>query len=327
MSRGGLLLCAVCASLVVMTVRPTVAGQGRGQTTRPAFDGLWNSATATPLERPASLRDKAFFTPEEAAAWESRVAQANAERPIDRSAPSTDTGTYNTFFREFGSQVVKTRRTSIVVDPPDGRIPPLTPAAAARRRERLGLMRALANPEDAGLQDRCLAMVTAGPPMLPYSYNSNYQFMLTERALVIHVEMIHDARVIRLDGSPHVSASIRRWLGDSIGHFEGATLVVDTTNFDDERGFYGDAGGNFSFDRNLHLVERFSLLDASTMLYQFEIDDPTTYARPWKGEVTLSRTTGPIYEYACHEGNYSLPNMLRGYRVTEQQSAQPSSPR
>ena len=322
MSRARMLTCAVCASLVVMTM-PAMSGQSRGPA-RPNFDGLWNSATATPLERPAALRDKPFFTPEEAAAWEKQVARANEEPPADAPTRNTGTGTYNTFFREFGTQTVRTRRTSIVIDPPDGRIPPLTPAAAAVKQRRIAAMRALGNAEDAGLQDQCLAMVTAGPPMLPYSYNSNYQFMMTDRALVIHIEMIHDVRVVRLDGSPHISPTIRRWLGDSIGHWDGSTLVVDTTNFNDANGFYGDAGGNFGWDRNLHVVERFSLLDAKTMLYQFDIDDPTAFTKPWKGELTLSRTEGPIYEYACHEGNYSLPNMMRGYRVTEQQAATPS---
>lgn len=321
MSRAAVLAGAVCASLVVLT-GDLVAGQARGAASRPRFDGLWNSATATPLERPASLRDKPFFTPEEAAAWERQAAKANEEPPDDVSTRSAGTGTYNAFFREFGTQTVRTRRTSIVIDPPDGRIPPLTAGAADIRRRRLAGMRALGSAEDAGLQDQCLAMVTAGPPMLPYSYNSNYQFMLTDRALVVHVEMIHDARIIRLDGSPHISSTIRRWLGDSIGHWDGATLVVDTTNFNDGHGYYGEAGGNFGWDTNLHVVERFRLLDANTMLYQFDIDDPTAYTRSWKGELTLSRTPGPIYEYACHEGNYALPNMLRGYRASEQQAGQ-----
>ena len=147
------------------------------------------------------------------------------------------------------------------------------------------------NPEDLGLQDQCLAFLTAGPPMLPYSYNSNYQIVQTNDAVVVHAEMIHDARIIHLDGRPHLPPSIRLWLGDSIGRWEGNTLVVDTTNFNDGGGFYGDAGGNFGWDRNLHLVERFSLFDADTLLYQFEIDNPTAFTRPWKGELTMTRAT------------------------------------
>jgi len=282
----------------------------------PDLDGIWNSATATPLERPLQLKDKAFFTPEEAAVWERQVAENNQERPPQVSK-SAGTGTYNTFFREFGARTVKTLRTSIVTDPPDGRIPALTPEAAGAKRRRLDAMRNPANPEDTGLQDQCLAFVTAGPPMLPYSYNSNYQIVQTKDAVVVHAEMIHDTRIIHLDRRSHLPPATRLWVGDSVGRWEGATLMVDTTNFNDGGGFYGDAGGNFGWDRNLHLVERLSLLDADTLLYQFEIDDPTAFTRPWKGELTMARSSGPIYEYACHEANYSLPNMLGGYRARE----------
>ncbi len=274
-----------------------------------AFEGVWNSATATPLERPRELKDKAFFTPQEAAAWERASAQANAE-PAD-AAPRRGTGTYNTFYREFGTRVGKTLRTSIVIDPPDGRIPPLTPAAAAIKRRHADAQRDPQAAEEMGLQDQCLAFETAGPPMLPYSYNSNYQFVVTRNAVVIHAEMNHDARIVHVDGRRHLTASIRLWMGDSIGRWDGETLVVDTTNFNDAGGFYGDAGGNFGWDRDLHLVERFRLLDAQTLLYQFDVDDPTAFTRPWSGELTMTRSVGHIYEYACHEANYSLANMLR----------------
>ena len=281
------------------------------------FDGIWNSATATPLERPVALKDKPFFTPEEAAAWERQVAERNEEPPPEAVTRNTGTGTYNTFYREFGARVVKTRRTSIITEPSDGRIPALTPAAAEVKRSRVEAMKNAASAQDTGLQDQCLAFLTAGPPMLPYSYNSNYQMMQTKDAFVVHAEMIHDARIIRMDGRPHLPPEIRRWMGDSIGRWEGNTLVVDTTNFNDAGGFYGEAGGNFGWDRNLHLVERFSLLDADTLLYRFEIDNPTAFTQPWKGELTMTRSPGPIYEYACHEANYAMTNMLRGYRASE----------
>ena len=318
---SGRRLCLLLVLVTLNLVQLLASGQGVSPVARPNFDGIWNSATATPLERPSQLKDKAFFTPDEAAAWERRVAESNQEPSSDAAATSTGTGTYNTFFREFGTRTTKTLRTSIITEPADGRLPALTPVAAEAKRRRIEAMRALESAQDAGLQDQCLAFVTAGPPMLPYSYNSNYQFVQTEHAVVVHAEMMHDARVIRVDGSPHVSSTVRRWLGDSIGHWEGTTLVVDTTNFNDANGFYGDAGGNFGWDRNLHTIERFSLLDNDTLLYRFEIDDPTAFIAPWKGELTMSRTTGPIYEYACHEGNYALPNMLSGYRVTERQEA------
>jgi hypothetical protein len=299
-----------------------VAGQRANRDAHPGFDGIWNSATATPLERPRPLKDKPFFTPEEAAEWERQVAENNAERPPQPAAKNT--GTYNTVYREFGSRTVKTLRTSIVTDPPDGRIPALTPAAAELKRLRGEAQRNPAGAEETGLQDQCLAFATAGPPMLPYSYNSNYQIMQTRDAVVVHAEMIHDARIIHLDGRAHLPPGIRRWMGDSVGRWDGNTLVVDTTNFNDGGGFYGDAGGNFGWDRNLHVIERFRLLDAETLLYQFEIDDPTAFTRPWTGELTMARSPGRIYEYACHEANYSLVNMLRGYRAAERPPANPA---
>ena len=302
--------------LAMLAAIPTlVLSQSARRGDRNGLEGIWNSATATPLERPTQLKDKPFFTPQEADAWERQVAQNNEERPSQPNARNV--GTYNTFFREFGSRTVKTLRTAIVTDPPDGRIPALTPAAAEIKRRRVEAQRSPAGAEDTGLQDRCLAFTTAGPPMLPYSYNSNYQIVVARDAVVVHVEMIHDARVIHMDGRPHLPPAIRRWMGDSIGRWEGDTLVVDTTNFNDSVGFYGDAGGNFGWDRNLHIVERFSLFDADTLLYQFEIDNPTAFTRPWKGELTMTRSAERMFEYACHEANYSLTNMLRGYRATE----------
>jgi hypothetical protein len=296
-----------------------ISGQSATRDRHAGFAGIWNSATATPLERPRQLKDKPFFTPEEAAAWERQVAENNEERPPQPAATSTGTGTYNTVYREFGARTVKTRRTSIITDPPDGRIPALTPEAAEIKRRRVEAQKIPESAEDTGLQDQCLAFATAGPPMLPYSYNSNYQIVVAKDAVVVHAEMIHDARIIHLDGRPHLPPAIRRWMGDSLGRWDGSTLVVDTTNFNDAGGFYGDAGGNFGWDRNLHIVERLSLLDADTLLYRFEIDDPTAFTQPWKGEQTLARSAGPIYEYACHEANYSLVNMLRGYRAAERQ--------
>ena len=302
---------------VLTTVPWLVAGQRSGGDGHPDFEGTWNSATATPLERPAELKNKPFFTPEEAAKWEQQFIQRNEEPPPQAAAKQSGTGTYNTFFREFGTRTVKTLRTSVITEPADGRIPDLTPAAAEVKRRRLEGLKKFENPEDLGLQDQCLAFLTAGPPMLPYSYNSNYQIVQTRDAVLIHVEMIHDARIIQLDGRPHLSPRIRLAMGDSIGRWDGDTLVIDTTNFDDGGGFYGDAGGNFGWDRSLHLIERLRLFDADTLLYQFAIDNPTAFTRPWQGELTMARSDGRIYEFACHEANYSLTNMLRGYRAAE----------
>jgi len=147
--------------------------------------------------------------------------------------------------------------------------------------------------------------------MIPYRYNSNYQIVQTGDAVVVQAEMIHEARIIRLDRSSHLPSNVRQWLGDSVGHWEGATLVVETTNFNDAGGFYGDAGGMYGWDRNMQVVERFSLLDANTILYRFEVEDPTTYTQPWKGELTMNRVSIPPFEYACAEGNQDLRNILK----------------
>ena len=311
--RRMLFLYSLTAALIVA---PTlVLGQRASAIRRPNLEGFWNSATATPLERPRELKDTPFFTPAEAAQWERQFVARN-EDPAPGTA-TRGTGTYNAFFREFGTRVVKTLRTSIITDPPDGRVPALTAIAAEVKRRRLEVLRKFENPEDLGLQDQCLQFLTAGPPMLPYSYNSNYQIVQTRDAILIYAEMIHDARIIPVNGRPHLPATMRLAMGDSVGRWEGNTLVVDTTNFNDDGGFYGDAGGNFGWDRHLHVVERFSLFDADTLLYRFEIDNPTAFTQPWKGELTMARATGTIYEYACHEANYSLANMLSGFRAAE----------
>lgn len=283
----------------------------------PNFEGIWNSASATPLERPARLKDKPFFTPEEAAQWERQSAARNEDPP--ETKPGTF-ASYNNLFYEHGGKLPSSRRTSIITDPPDGRIPALTPAAAQAKAQRIESLKHPRASTDLGLQDQCIVFSSA-VPMLPYIYNSNYQIIQAGREIMINVEMIHDSRVIRLDRQSHLPSSIQLWLGDSVGHWEGNTLVVDTTNFKDGGGYFGDAGGMYASDRNLHVIEQFSLLDADTMLYRFEIDDPTVYTRPWKGELTLARSSGRIFEYACHEGNYALGDVMRGARKQESEEA------
>ena len=289
------------------------AGAQTAPAKHPDFTGIWNSSTATPVERPVALGDKAFYTPAEAAEFEKRAASRN----VDNIRPG-DVGTYNVAWREFGTHPVKTLRTSIVTDPPDGRLPALTPAAAKAKAAKQAGIKHPNGAEDTGLQDQCLLFSPSAPPMMPYSYNSNYQFLLTPDALVIESEFNHETRVIALNGRKHPPANVRFWLGDSVGHWEGDTLVVDSTNFNDQNGFYGDAGGVYGWDRNLHVVERFSLMDAETILYRFEIDDATAYTKPWKGELTMSRSTEPIYEFACHEGNSrSLEGIFSATRAEE----------
>jgi hypothetical protein len=308
MSRQELVVALIAVSFV-----RSAAAQSPAADRHPDFEGIWNSATATPLERPAQLKDKEFFTPEEAADWERRAANRRQD-PKPEVAPKTF-ASYNALFYENGIKLLKTLRTSIITDPPDGRIPPLMPAADAEMSRRLELLGHPRSATDLGLQDQCIVFPTAAAPMLPYIYNSNYQIVQTGREVMINVEMIHDTRIIRLDRQSHVSPSVRLWLGDSVGHWEGNTLVVDTTNFKDGGGYFGDAGGMFGSDRNLHVVETFSLLDGNTIQYRFEVDDPSAYARHWKGELIWTRSAGPIFEYACHEGNYALPDLLNGARL------------
>ena len=295
---------------VLFTSPAAAAPPAASASSRPNFDGIWNSATATPLERPAQFKDKAFFSPQEAADWERRAATRNEDPKPD--APVRGFISYNATFYEHGTTLSPTLRTSIVTDPADGRIPALTPAAAAEKNLRLDMLNHPRSATDLGLQDQCLVFPTAVAPMRPYIYNSNYQIIQTANEVMINVEMAHDTRVIHLDRQSHLPSDVQLWLGDSVGHWQDSTLVVDTTNFKDGNGFFGDAGGMFGSDKNLHVVERFSLADANTIRYQFEVDDPTAFTRPWKGEFTMSRTAGPIFEYACHEGNYALEDLLNG---------------
>jgi hypothetical protein len=275
---------------------------------QPDLQGIWNSGSATQVERPDNLKGKEVFTPAEAAAYEKSIQDRNAE--ANRLGGARGVGTYNDAFWEFGTKVSKTMRTSMIYEPSDGRIPPLTPAAASEAHRRLEAIRHPAGPEDMRIADQCLMFPTGSPPMTPYNYNSNYRIVQTANQVAIYVEMIHDTRVIPLDGRPHLPPNVRLWYGDSIGHWEGDTLVVDTTNFLDKTSFYGS-------DRNMHVVERFSLFDKDTILYQFEVDDPTAFTKQLRGEYTINRASGPIYEYACHEGNYALPGVLRGARAEE----------
>jgi hypothetical protein len=202
-------------------------------------------------------------------------------------------------------------RTSIIVDPPDGKLPPFTPAAETRvaARAEARKQHRFDDPEDLALSERCIVW-GAGPPMLPTSYNSLFQIVQTGDHVVILNEMIHDARVIALDGRPHPPSFIRQLKGDSRGHWEGDTLVVDTTNFGDQTELRGTTAAR-------HVVERFTRIDAETLAYQFTVDDPAAFVRPWSGELLLRRTDDRIFEYACHEANYSMELILRGARSEE----------
>jgi hypothetical protein len=293
--------------------------QPRTSDGQPDLQGIWSNATITPFERPRDLAGKEFFTEQEAAEYEKRIVRERNRDVRGRDADADVRGAYNELWFDRGSKVVPTRRTSLVVDPSDGRVPPLTPEAqkAAAEREKIA-RRPPEGPEDLPPVVRCLVWPTVGPPLLPTVYNNNYQILQTPGYVTILTEMIHDVRMIPLDGRPHIPQNIRQWMGDSRGHWEGETLVVDTTNFTDKTHFSDS-------DQNLHLIERFTRTGEDTILYQFTVDNPTAFTRPWKGEVPLTKAPGPIYEYACHEGNYAMEDMLKGARVQEKEAAKKDS--
>ena len=279
---------------------------------QPDLQGIWTTATLTPLERPAELAGKEFFTEKEAAEYEKRLLdQGNRDRRPG-TASADVAGAYNEFWFERGSKVVESRRTSLVVDPPDGKIPTLTPEAQKRQAARAEYRRLhpADGPEDLSLNNRCILWPTAGPPMLPGAYNNNYQIVQSPDYVVIFVEMIHDARIIPLDGRPHVPQNVRLLMGDSRGHWEGNTLVVETTNFTDKTAFRGSG-------RNFHLIERFTRTSPDTIVYEFTANDESSFTRPWTAQIPMKKTPDPIFEYACHEGNYGMEGILRGARAEE----------
>ena len=272
---------------------------------RPDLQGVWDYRTITPLERPESLAGRDFLTPEEVADLEARALERNTDEARPADAARDVSGAYNDFWWDRGQKVVPTGRTSLIVDPPDGRIPHLERARSTRRTPR-----GYDGPESRNLWERCL---TRALPRLSGAYNNNFQIVQSAGVVAIINEMIHEVRLIPIDGGPHADRNIRQWAGDSRGHWEGDTLVVDTTNFSDRTSFRGSG-------ENLHLVERFTRIGDSTLLYEFTVDDPTTWSRPWSAEFPIAKNEALIYEYACHEGNYGMTNLLRGARVQEREA-------
>ena len=303
--------------LVTTLTAQTKATQARMPVPRinghPDLQGIWTNATITPVERPPMFANKLTVTDEEAKAYETRNNDNLYGDKRGATAEADRDHAYNSLFFDRGTELARVdgvKRASLIIDPPDGKVPPLTPEAqkriAARMRNRFD------GPEDRPLGERCLVGFgsTSGPPMLPVLYNTNYQIVETPGTMMILVEMVHDVRFIHMDGRPHLPSNVRQWLGDSIGHWEGDTLVVDTTNFTDKTRFRGSG-------ENLHIVERFTRTDANTILYKVTIDDPTTFTKPWTLEYPFLATAGPIYEYACHEGNYAMVDILGGARKEE----------
>ena len=281
------------------------------------MQGTWSFATVTPMERPADLAGKEFFTEQEAAAYEKEVVERNNKDRRDGPAESDVSRAYNDFWWDSGTKVVKTRRTSLVIDPKDGKIPPIVSAARERQQERQAAARGheFDGPENRPLPERCLILQGAGPPITPTAYNNNVQITQGVGYVALLIEMGHEARIIPTDGRPHLPPDVRLWKGDSRGHWEGDTLVVETTNFSNKNSFRGSS-------EKMKLIERFRRADADTLIYQFTVEDPDTWARPWTVEIPVTRSQGRLFEYACHEGNYGMAGALAGARAEEKEAEQ-----
>jgi len=278
----------------------------------PDLQGSWSNATTTPLQRPVKYAGREFLTPEERAAQDKVTAVATDRRAAQGTADDVN-GAYNGFWWERGWS---DGRTSLIYDPPDGRIPALTPEAKQRQAEQARLnpmnesFRGSSGPEDHELYTRCI--VRAQLPRVPTGYDNNYQLVQAPGIVAITQEQIHETRVIPLDGRPHLDSGVRQWLGDSRGHWEGDTLVVETTNFSDQATFEGSS-------KNMHLVERWTRVADDRIDYSFTVEDPSAWARPWSARIAWNKT-GMLYEYACHEDNYSLYGILSGARAEERKA-------
>jgi hypothetical protein len=295
------------------TAKDAAKDAAKTATAVPDLSGIYTNATVTPLERPKDLGAKEFFTKEEAEAY---AKKALATKEV------TGPGTYADVhydMTQFGleksqSKVASTIRTSLITGP-DGRVPPVLPEAQKRQAERAAKNKGheFDGPENRGLAERCIIWGAEGPPMLPIGYNSNLQIVQGEGYVAIMQEMIHDVRIIPTDGRPHVDSNVRQLMGDARGHWEGNTLVVDTTNFTDRTAFRGSS-------ENLHVVERFTRVDGDSLKYEFTVSDPSTWEKSWSAEVPMTKIQGPIFEYACHEGNYGMRNNLTGARAEEKKT-------
>ena len=283
----------------------------------PDLQGVWDFRTITPLQRPEELADQEFLTAEEAANLEQEAVDRDI-RLWNQAARKTEAGAnvggYNNFWIDRGTKTIRTRRTSLIVDPPNGRMPSMTPAGQRRADERREYREA--HPADSWVDFssgvRCILGFNAGPPITPAAYNQNVQLFQTPDHVVLMTEMVNTARVVPLDGRPGLTPDIRQWSGDSRGQWEGNTLVIETRNFADKRRWRGTT-------ESMRLVERLTRIDADTLLYEFTVTDPETWTSSWTAAVPMVLNPEPMYEYACHEGNYSMPLMLAGARQAAKQ--------
>jgi hypothetical protein len=274
---------------------------------RPDMQGDWTNATYTPLERPEAFKAKEFFTPDEAETYARRRRDATSQQPIDTHYENA------IWMTEKQQRSLGSLRTSIIVEPRDGRIPPLNSEGRRRDAARTAARKdvdPMGSVQAMELSDRCIFWLHEGPPILPTGYNSNLRIVQARDTFVVVPEMMGVARVVPLDARPRTGETLRSLRGESRGRWEGDTLVVETANFDERRDWRGASEA-------LKVTERFTMLDSDTIRYEFAVEDPKTWDVPWKGEVVVTRIGEPIYEYACHEGNYGVPNILRGQRKAE----------
>ena len=319
--RTSLSTVAAVVVIVSLSAVPAVAQSDAPQTAwgQPDLQGVWDFRSITPLQRPERLENQEFLTEEEAAELEQAAVARDAaawDREARRTEAGGNVGAYNNFWMDRGQKAVGTRRTSLIVDPPNGRMPEQTTAAQQRAGVRRDYRREhpADGPEDFSNGVRCILGFNAGPPFTPSAYNNNMQLFQTPDHVVVVTEMVHTARIIPLDGSPHLPSNVQQWSGDSRGHWEGETLVVETTNHTDKTRWRGSTP-------DMRLVERFTRVDAETLLYEFTVTDPTTWTAPWTAAVPLLLNPEPMFEYACHEGNYSMGVMLAGTREEEKAAA------
>ena len=314
------MLILACVALVGLPAVTTAQDVPQTAWGAPDLQGNWDFRTITPLQRPEDLGGKAFLTEEEAAQREQSAVDRAVRlwnRDAQRAEPGGNVGGYNNFWMDQGTNIIGTRRTSLIIDPPNGRLPVLTEAGQERARIDRGsfTVELPATYSDLNTYDRCIQGFNAGPPIAPGGYNQNVQIFQTPDHLVMQTEMVHTVRVIPLDGRPHIDDSIRQWSGDSRGHWEGGTLVVETANFDAKRSWRGSTNG-------MRLVERFTRVDAGTLEYEYTVTDPGTWTAPWTVNLPMQRNELAMFEYACHEGNYAMDAMLGGARAEERKVAE-----
>ncbi len=316
----------------------------RNSVGQPDLQGVWDFRTLTPFQRPKELGNKAFFTAEEQAAFKSQTIDVlNVDTSRKKNTTSDVESAYNNFWFDYGTSMSEDRRTSLIIDPPNGRLPALTDEAVAQLKQnqlRIPPVRDIisigltdffpAGPEVLGLSERCLLSFNAGPPLSPHAYNNNLRIIQTPKHVVIFTEMIHDARIVPIDGSSHLPAEMTKWTGDSRGHWDGDTLVVETTNFTGKTPTFQlpinlvdpEMNGVVGTGEHFILIERFTRTSDSFINYEYTVTDPSTFTQPFTTSIPLKATKNQIFEYACHEGNHAAAGMLSGGRQGEKEAAE-----